>query len=335
MRRVRKSRAVLLAAGLPVAGLAGFAWVRYQREIRRERKRASSGGEIAQTRCGPIEFAQVGSGLPVLLVHGAGGGYDQGLLLGRPIAENGFHVVAMSRFGYLRTPLPEDGSAQAQADAHAALLDALGIDRVAVVGASAGAPSAMQFALRHPDRTMALVLLVPAAWAPREGDAPPVRVPPGTRFLFETALQSDFLFWAASRLARPVVFRSILGTPPVVVENADASEKARVEEFLREILPITARRAGLLNDEAVIAALPRYELEKIAAPTLAISVQDDLYGTYDGARYTADHVPGARFIGYPSGGHLLVGHNDEAVGEIATFLRQAVPALSEVTRLPA
>jgi pimeloyl-ACP methyl ester carboxylesterase len=52
----------------------------------------------------------------------------------------------MSRFGYLRTPLPADASAAAQADAHACLLDALGIRRAAIVGASAGAPSAMQFA---------------------------------------------------------------------------------------------------------------------------------------------------------------------------------------------
>jgi pimeloyl-ACP methyl ester carboxylesterase len=183
MRRVRNGRAVLFAAGLPVAGLAGFAWVRYLREIRRERMRASTGSEIAETRCGSIEYAEVGSGPPVLLVHGAGGGYDQGLLLGRPLAEKGFHVVAMSRFGYLRTPLPDDASAEAQADAHAALLDTLGIGRAAVVGASAGAPSAMQFALRHPDRASALVLLVPASYAPREGDAPPVRVPPGTRRL--------------------------------------------------------------------------------------------------------------------------------------------------------
>ena len=95
------------------------------------------------------------------------------------------------------TPLPADASAEAQADAHACLLDALGIERAAIVGGSAGAPSAMQFALRHPDRTAALVLLVPAAYVPREGGAPPLLAPRGTRFLFDTALRMDFLFWAA------------------------------------------------------------------------------------------------------------------------------------------
>jgi pimeloyl-ACP methyl ester carboxylesterase len=73
----------------------------------------------------------------------------------------------------------------------------------------------------------------------------------------------------------------------------------------------------------VVSALPRYELERISAPTLAISAADDLYGTFDGARYTADHVPNGRFVGYPSGGHMLVGHDDEASLQIAAFLRES------------
>ena len=80
------------------------------------------------------------------------------------------------------------------------------------------------------------------------------------------------------------------------------------------------RRIGLINDAAVVSSLPRYELEKIAAPTLTISVADDLYGTFDGARYTADHIPHARFIGYPSGGHMLVGHSAETAAAVSTFL---------------
>ena len=83
---------------------------------------------------------------------------------------------------------------------------------------------------------------------------------------------------------------------------------------------MSRRRVGLLNDAAVVSSLPRYELEKITAPTLAISAADDLYGTYPGARYTAEHVPGARFIGYPSGGHMLVGHDAETSAQIAAFL---------------
>jgi pimeloyl-ACP methyl ester carboxylesterase len=325
MSRRNKNR-VLTGALLAAGGALGLTWVRYRGEIRRQRLRVSTGSRMAETPGGPIEYAVAGSGSPVLVVHGAGGGYDQGLSIAGPLADRGFRLIAMSRFGYLRTPVPADPSAEAQADAHARLLDALGVSRVAVVGASAGAPSAMQFALRHPDRASALVLLVPAAYTPRPGGAASVRtaserMPPGTGFLLEAFLGSDFAFWAAIRLALPLVTRGILGTSPEVVKSADDAEKARVARILEEIQPISARRAGLLNDAAVVSSLPRYELERIAVPTLAISTEDDLYGTFDGARYTAENVPGARFKGYPSGGHMTVGHHEEILAEISDFLK--------------
>jgi outer membrane protein, multidrug efflux system len=75
-------------------------------------------------------------------------------------------VIAMSRFAYLRTPMPADASATAQADAHVCLMDALGISQAAVMGGSAGGPSALQMAIRYPDRVSALVLQVPLAYKP-------------------------------------------------------------------------------------------------------------------------------------------------------------------------
>jgi pimeloyl-ACP methyl ester carboxylesterase len=312
---------VLILLILIFGVLFAMALASYRRAIGQARLRVATGSKIVQTSCGPIEYADAGEGQPILVVHGAGGGYDQGLDLGAPLARSGFRIIAMSRFGYLRTPLPVDASAGAQADAHAALLDALRIERTAVLGASAGGPSAMQFALRHADRCSALVLLVPAAYVPRSGGAPSVRTPARTTFLFSTALKSDLLFWAALQFLRSTAIRSILGTPPALVDNASTDERARVDEVLQHILPVSSRRLGLLNDAAVISSLRRYDLERIAVPTLAISVADDLYGTFDGARYTAEHVPQARFIGYPTGGHLCVGHQDDVASEIAAFLR--------------
>ena len=294
----------------------------YERDLRAARERTNHGSEIAQTRCGPIEYARVGSGTAVLFVHGAGGGFDQGLEMAERLAKSGFQVVLMSRFGYLRTPLPADASAAAQADAHACLLDALKLDRAAIAGASAGAPSAMQFALRHPERCSALVLLVPAAYVPRPDDAAPRKTPPGTRVLFDTALRSDFLFWSVIHIAREAVLRSILATPPEVVKEANAAEQSRVATMMADILPVSRRRLGLLNDADVTSTLGRYALERISAPTLAISARDDLFGTYDAARYIAEHIPRARFVGYSSGGHLWVGHHEEVLMEIARFLKR-------------
>jgi pimeloyl-ACP methyl ester carboxylesterase len=313
--------AVVGLAVLLVAGLAVSIYSRYRRDIRRARERVSVGSQVVETPCGPIEYAVAGEGPPLLAVHGAGGGYDQGMDVFMPLARHGYRVIAMSRFGYLRTPLPADASPAAQADAHACLLDALNIRRAAVIGASAGAPSAVQFALRHPERTAALVLMVPAVFVPRPGGAPSMRVPGGLEFLFDTALNSDFLFWALPRLAPQTAFRTILGTPPAVVKNASAEGRAWLAQVAEHMLPVSSRRLGLLNDAAITTSLQRYELEKISAPTLIMSVADDLYGTFDAARYSAEHIPHVRFVGYPSGGHLGVGHVKETLSEIAAFLK--------------
>ena len=321
----RSRRAALAVAAAIFAAFVVPPYVIYRRDVSGAYHRISTGSQIAQTRCGPVEYAVAGDGPPVLVVHGAGGGFDQGLDLGASLARAGFRVVAPSRFGYLRTPLPADASAAAQADAHACLLDALGIARAAVLGVSAGGPSALQLALRHPDRTAAMVLLVPGVYAPRSGpsEAGPARMSRSTAFVFDAVLRSDFMFWAGSKVARKTFVRSILGTPPEVAAGAPVDEQARLQTMLEHILPIRPRRLGLLNDAAVISSQTRSDLEKIAVPTLAISTADDLYGTFAGARYTAEHVPGARFIGYPSGGHMLVGHDDETAAHVAAFLKQS------------
>lgn len=294
---------------------------RYRATMRDARQRTAQGGALASTRCGPIEYAALGSGTPILVVHGAGGGFDQGIEVGRDLVPAGFRVIAMSRFGYLRTPLPDDASAQAQADAHAALLDALQIDRAAVLGVSAGAPSALQFAIRHPDRCSALVLLVPAVYVPRPDGAAPVITPRGTRFIFDTALRSNFLYWAATRLAPETLVRALLATPPEIVARAGAAERARVRKVMELALPVSRRRLGLLNDARVTSALVRYPLERIACPTLTVSLADDLFGTFDAARYTAEQVPRARFLGFERGGHIWVGQHAGIMRAIADFVR--------------
>ena len=318
-RRVRTASLFVLAGIIAASGIAAYF---YRADLKQAHARILGGSQIARTSCGPIEYAVAGDGPPVLVVHGAGGGFDQGLEFGTPLAEQGFRVIAMSRFGYLGTPLPEDASPTAQADAHACLLASLGLGRVAVIGGSAGAPSSVQFALRHPDKISALVLLVPALYVPRPDNRPAVHTPTGIRFIMNTAMQSDFLFWLTSKFARDALIRIILATPPSVVRNAPTGEQIRVQQVLDHILPISQRRNGLLNESKVIPSLPRYELERINVPTLAISCADDLFGTYDSARYTADHIRGARFVGYPSGGHLWVGHQREVAQEIVSFLRE-------------
>ena len=316
---IRRRHAILLAVAVVLAAAGAFITLAYRADLARAHERIAGGGALLETKCGPIEYASLGEGPAVLLVHGAGGGVDQVAPFAQEIAARGFRVVTMSRFGYLRTPLPAEATPATQADAHACLLDALQIRRAAIVGVSAGAPSSMQFALRHAARCTALVLLVPMAWAPQAAErlAPP---PAAARWMFETALESDFLYWAAARAWPTLVLESILATPRDVLQRADADEKARIAWMMLQPLPVSARQRGLLNEMQIVLTLPRYELERIAAPTLVVSVRDDFYGTYATSLYTAQQIPGARFLGLPDGGHLWVGRHREVMGEILSFL---------------
>jgi 2-hydroxy-6-oxonona-2,4-dienedioate hydrolase len=321
-------RTVAWLLGFLLAGFLVVVTVAYQRDIRRARRRIAIGSQVIETPCGPIEYAVAGEGQPVLIVHGAGGGFDQGMDLAAGLLERGFRIIAVSRFGYLRTPVPHDASAEAQADAYACLLDALNLPRAAVLGASAGGPSSLQFAIRHPDRISALVLMVPAAYPfqaeQRPNGALPDRVSSQTRFLFDTALRSDFLFWVMRHLAPRTFLRALVGTPPELLAQASPEARARVAMVMDHILPVSSRRLGLLNDGSIVPVLPRYELERISAPTLILGVQDDLYRTWPGARYSAEHIPQARFVGYATGGHLFVGHDGEAAAEITAFLQSHI-----------
>jgi 2-hydroxy-6-oxonona-2,4-dienedioate hydrolase len=301
---------VTLAVALVSAAL--IVKTRFDTDMQHARTHAAQGSVLLSTRCGPIEYQEAGIGVPLLAVHGSGGGHDQGMAFAAGLAAQGIRVIAMSRFGYLRTPMPVDASATAQADAHVCLLDALGIARAAVMGGSAGAPSALQMAIRHPDRVTALVLLVPLTFKPatQADSAPPM--PPWVEATMMRMISSDFLFWASLHLARDQVIKVVLATPPELLAGAIPQERARVDAMLGNILPVSLRAEGLRSDTAVGKHLSPSPLETIRMPTLVISARDDRYGTFASAQYTASHIPGAQFIGFDAGGHTWVGHDDEA-----------------------
>jgi 2-hydroxy-6-oxonona-2,4-dienedioate hydrolase len=160
------------------------------------------------TSFGTLEYAAIGEGEPVLTVHGA-------------LAEHGFRVIAPYRLGYLRSTMPNNATPAIQADAYVELLDHLGVDKVVVVGISAGAWSAIQFAIRHPKRCRALVLLVPANYLP-EGTS--IHGGAFARAFFN----SDFVAWAALKLM-PIMpgamTAMMLGTDSAVVRAANAGER--------------------------------------------------------------------------------------------------------------
>jgi 2-hydroxy-6-oxonona-2,4-dienedioate hydrolase len=306
----------LLFFAAALSSAAAFIGWHFNSDLQLARAHAAQGSVVLQTRCGPIEYQEAGTGVPLLAVHGSGGGHDQGMAFAGGLARQGIRVIAMSRFGYLRTPMPADASAVVQADAHVCLLDALGIAKAGVMGGSAGAPSALQMALRHPDRVSALVLLVPLTYKPPTQADSAAPMPPWVESLMMKVIGSDFLFWAAVHVVRDQVINTVLATPPELLATASASEKARVNNMLNHILPVSARAQGLISDTAEGKHLTPSPLDTLRTPTLIISARDDRYGTFASAQYTANQIKGARFIGFDSGGHTWVGHNDEVMAAI-------------------
>jgi pimeloyl-ACP methyl ester carboxylesterase len=309
-------------AGVALAVLLGGAsvWTAYRADMRAAEARLAGRSTVVQSPYGPIEYATRGEGPAVLAIHGSGGGFDQGLEMMGGLAPHGYRLIAPSRFGYLRSGRPANASPEVQADALAWLMGHIGEDKVIVAGGSAGALPALQFAIRHPDRTRAVVLLVPAAYAPGRRPNENAMGGPVGEALVLNLLKSDFLFWAATRLIPDQMTKAILATEPPVVKRASAAEQARVRTILAHILPVSRRTRGLVDDTRWAGAPPRYPLERVSAPLLAISLQDDLYGTYGAAAYTSAQVKHGALVGYPTGGHVWVGRDADVWQAVSEFL---------------
>ena len=318
----------VLFAVLLVAAVGVYAM--FARDLRDARARLVGRSETMATSFSTLEYAEMGEGDPMLIVHGAEGGFDQGLDMTGTMAERGYRLIAPSRFGYLRSTMPENPTTAMQADAYVQLLDHLGIDKVVVVGISAGAWSSLQFAIRHPDRCRALVLLVPANY-----------LPAGTTIhggaVVSAMVHSNFVASALLKLM-PIMpggmTRMMLGTDSAVVGAADSSEQVRVRQVLDHLQPVSQRIAGMNFDIQTATTREPSLIEKIACPLLAISAEDDRFGTASRAKYIATSVRDGRVILFPTGGHALVGHYDDALRDIVPPGRAGTAAEDSMNTIP-
>ncbi len=105
-----------------VSASAAYLW-----DMNRAYERVRAKGTVIPSPYGDIEYTEGGSGSPVLVIHGSGGGYDQGELMVRAVLGERFHRIAPSRFGYLRSTFRDGATFDDQAHAYAYLLDRLGI----------------------------------------------------------------------------------------------------------------------------------------------------------------------------------------------------------------
>ncbi len=303
----------LMLAGALSAGAAATLWTAsaYYEEKSAQLARLRSGSRVINTPVGLLEFASQGEGPPVLVIHGGGGGYDQGMVLADFVGE-GFRWIAPSRFGYLRTPMPADASPQAQADVYANLLDYLELPAASILGFSAGGPSALQFALRHPERCQSLGL-----FSAINQPLPRWILNYFHRLKGLLEITPDFGVWLALKTIGPSSISWVVHT----LEVNDNCDTDLIRDLQNACLPLSQRAAGTINDLSKTAT--GILLEEVTVPTLVIHGTADNLVPFSQGQAAADRIPGAEFKPLQGGSHIwMATHKDETKPVIRTFLNQ-------------
>jgi pimeloyl-ACP methyl ester carboxylesterase len=128
---------------------------------------------------------------------------------------------------------------------------------------------------------------------------------------------ADFVWWATEKMALSVLIRFV-GVRSELVAGAPEAEQQRVMTIIRDIEPLSLRVSGLnIDSNPKLGPLP---LENVRVPTLIVSTRDDLFNTLPAAEYAARGIPHARLIVYDTGGHLMVGRQQQVRRAIRDFL---------------
>jgi pimeloyl-ACP methyl ester carboxylesterase len=225
-------------------------------------------------------------GPPIVLLHGLTATRRYVVMGSRTLERAGHRVIAYDARGHGRsTAAPDPGAYGYERLARdlEAVLDALGLERAVLAGASMGAHTALRFALGHPERMAALGLITPSfdPDLPLDGEA--------------------FAGWDA--LAQGLREGGVEG----FVDAYDFSEvpakwRDTVEKVVRQRLA-AHERPGAVAD--ALEAVPRSrpfenmaELAGIEAPTVVIASRDEAdpgHPLVIGERY-AKAIPGARLL---------------------------------------
>lgn len=254
---------------------------------------------------GTIEFLDVGEGTPVLISHGIMGGWDHGFMLADRILGLGYRLIIPSRFGYLKSSIPDQSDFETQADCFAYLLDNLGIQDVAVMGLSAGGVPAMSFALKYPERVTRLVLISTALHT-KSAKEHPQKLPISAGF-YQWILKSDFRFKAIWKLF-PKKTMGLLGISKSNIAVTGPEERDFIKLYTKAFLPVSQRFQGWINDSKNLNMPSYLPIEQIQTPTLLISARDDTLAPHEWSRQVSTRIPSSRLISHSTGGHLILGH---------------------------
>lgn len=243
-----------------------------------------------------VHYKDAGTGAPVfVLLHGFGASVFTWRNVMTPFAELG-RTVAYDRpaFGLTERPLEWSGANPygdaAQTDIALALLDALQIDRAVWVANSAGARVAIDVAVRHPDRVIALVLADPSLGS-------------GPRWL-QPLLHTPQLQHLGPRGVRTIADRGDEGIRSAWHDPSRIMPD--VYEGYRK--PLRANDWDKALWQFVLAPRDNKTVKRIdqlaATPTLVITGADDRIVPTQRTIDLAARIPGSRLVVLPDCGHV-------------------------------
>lgn len=244
---------------------------------------------VLTTRAGTVEVEVTGSGPEVLLLHGSGGGFDQGTWIAHALGLRDHRVIAISRPGYLGTP--DRGTIGEAVTVCLAALDAMGVERASLIGVSGGGMTASTLVSRHPERVSALVLLSAVSGPVAELGLPLAG------YALRSTLQVNAEIVGAMRSSRG---RALLG------------------ELVRTLTAPERRLAGLRRDAAVSRSF--VAPIGIETPTLVIHGTADGVVPFSHAERSAAGSTNADLVAVKGGGHLCVMTHDEVGDRVRAFL---------------
>jgi pimeloyl-ACP methyl ester carboxylesterase len=265
------------------------------------------------------------NGMTVVLMHGKafGGYYFHNVI--EALTGAGYRVVVPDQIGWGKSPKPDiHYSFQLLAANTAALLDHLGVARVAVLGHSTGGMTAARFTLMHPDRVTHLVLEDPLGLADYRTGIPPQS---------EETLYQHELHWTDPATIRGYVKGYFVHPDPKVWEPL-ADVLVRVT--LSPDYPRWARAAAL-TFQMIYQQPVRYEYHLIAPPVLLVVGAEDhvvplgqyataaelaRLGDFTGLSESAAHdIPRAQRVVIPECGHIPhLEHPAKFLAELLPFL---------------
>lgn len=281
----------------------------------------SLSAETRATAKGIVEYSDVGDGPVVVALHGAMGGWDQSLILAQTIGDTGFRYLAVTRPGYLGTPIQSGKSAARQADLIAALLDTLGVPKAGVMAISGGGPAAVEFGLRHSARCAGLVLVSTCAG---KLDTP---IP----FYFKIMTFFARWSWFSEKLRKKTennlqaAARHSVRDPQILARTiADAEAWPLFRALMLSPFDRMAQRLKGTQNDIEITRSTVYLLEQLSMPVLVVhGTEDPLVPFKANAEAFQQRIPDAELLAIEGGEHVVIfTHRRLIRPRVAAFMQQ-------------